>query len=130
MTPSHSTCRFAHIQRDVDKVEVFLARINVAVWDVFLEYQETHQVVGHLGEIGVSQGKSATILAHHLQAGEQLWLVGIYDYMDRVKRDIDPLTKHGGRYLKQKSVTLYRSLEVASQPRSFRWMHIHGEHTE
>jgi hypothetical protein len=129
MTPLHSTSRFAHIQRDVDKVDGYLASINIAVWDVFLEYQETHQVVGHLGEIGVAKGKSAIILAHHQQAGEQLWLVDIYDYMDEVQRNIEPLTKHEVRYLKQKAVTLYRSLEMVSHRRLFRWMHIDGEHT-
>lgn len=129
MTPLQSTPRFARIQSDVDRVEGFLAAINVAVWDVFLEYQETHQIVGHLGEIGVYKGKSAIILAHHQQAGEQLWLVDIYDLMDEVKKTIDPITSHEVRYLKQKSVTLSRSLDMLSHRRSFRWMHIDGEHT-
>jgi len=129
MTPLHSIPRFAHLQSEVDKVEGFLANINVAVWDVFLEYQETHQVVGHLGEIGVYKGKSAIVLAHHQRAGEQLWLVDIYGFMDEVKKTIDPLTTHEVRYLNQKSVMLYRSLEMLSSRRLFRWMHIDGEHT-
>ena len=129
MAPLHSTPRFTQIQSDVDKVEGFLLSVNIAVWDVFLEYQETHHIVGHLGEIGVYKGKSAIILAHHQQSGEQLWLVDFSDFIEEAKRNIDPLTTHEVRYLKQKSVTLHRSPALLPHRRSFRWIHIDGEHT-
>jgi predicted O-methyltransferase YrrM len=120
---------FEKIRSDVSKVDGFMADTSVAVWDALLEYQERHHVTGHLGEIGVYKGKSATIMAYHQRAGEELWLVDFSNFLDETKVNLASLARHEIRYVKQKSVELHRNTELLSRRRTFRWFHIDGEHT-
>jgi hypothetical protein len=129
MSSTNISERFARIQSDVDKIGGFLATLNIAVWDAFLGYQESICTAGHLMEIGVYKGKSAAILAHHQRAGEQLWLVDSSHFIDEARANIGHLSPHEIRYLKQKSVDLHRNTELSSLCRSYRWIHIDGEHT-
>ena len=46
-----------------------------------------------------------------------------------IKTNLGPLTKEEVHYIKQKSVELNRSPELMRHRRSFRWIHIDGEHT-
>ncbi|SDS27168.1 class I SAM-dependent methyltransferase [Opitutus sp. GAS368] len=121
--------RYPQIKADVDRVEGFLADTSIAVWDSLLEYQKTRYITGHLGEIGVYKGKSATILAHHQCSGEELWLVDFSNFIDEAKINLASITPNEIRYIKQKSVELFRSPDLATHRRTFRWFHIDGEHT-
>ena len=120
---------FTRIKSDVDKVQGFLADTSVAVWDALLEYQKARFITGHMGEIGVYKGKSATILAHHQCPGEELWLVDFSDFIDEAKINLAPIASHEIRFIKQKSVELFRSADLAAHRRTFRFFHIDGEHT-
>lgn len=129
MSTDQSNPRFNRIKSDVLNVPGFMADTSIAVWDALLAYQETRYITGHLGEIGVYKGKSATLLAHHQRANEQLWLIDFSDFIDEARANLTPLAQHEIRYIKQKSVDLFRSPEFALHRRTFRWFHIDGEHT-
>jgi hypothetical protein len=120
---------YAHMKADVDKIQGFLANTSIAVWDAFLAYQESNFVFGHIGEIGVYKGKSATILARHQRANEELWLIDFSDFIDEAKANLSASAQHEIRYIKQKSVEIFRHPDLAQRRRTFRWFHIDGEHT-
>jgi len=127
--PTPTLPGYARLKEDVDKIEGFLANTSIAVWDALMAYQESRYVTGHLGEIGVYKGKSATILARHQRANEELWLIDFSNFLDEAKTNLSPLARHDIRYIKQKSVEIFRHPELAQHRRTFRWFHIDGEHT-
>jgi Methyltransferase domain len=129
MRPSTSIETFLRIQRDVERIDGFLDPINVAVWDAFLTHQELRGIPGNLMEIGVYKGKSAAILAHHVRAGEFLWLVDFSEFIEEAKVHLATISQGNVRYVKELSVLLHRDASLVPLRRSFRWIHVDGEHT-
>jgi hypothetical protein len=58
---------------------------DLAHFSLVLETQTTGGLHGDLLEIGCYHGRSASVLAMHLQAGERLFLADAFDLPARVK---------------------------------------------
>lgn len=98
-------------------------------WDVILSYQEDSGLPGHLAEIGVYMGKSASLLALHARPKEQLVLVDL-GFPSETRELLESLAPKGALvYLEQRSSQAIRVPVASAWPRSFRFIHIDGEHT-
>lgn len=102
---------------------------SAAVWDVLLEFQGRIGQRGGIAEIGVFEGKSAALLAVHLQEGEQLTLIDL-GFTEATKQ---MLKGAGGperaEFLATPSAALWGSATATAKARSCRWIHIDGGHT-
>jgi len=98
-------------------------------WDVILDAQEAGGMAGHLGEIGVYMGKSASMLALHARSGEELVLVDLS--FPREARDLlgELAPRNAAVFLERPSATVAAMPESAARARAFRFIHIDGEHT-
>jgi Methyltransferase domain len=101
-----------------------------ATCDVLLDWQcSTLDAHGHLAEIGVYRGRSASLLATRARANEELYLVD-------VSRDA-ATEEMLARIVSRERVHFFggRSSRLAAEPglraaeRSCRWVNVDGEHT-
>lgn len=104
----------------------------IAVWDALLAFQQRRRIDGNLLEIGVHHGKSAALMAMYAEPGDKVVLV---DYelkpapIEQALRAAQPakgvefVTVHGD------SRDLPDSPLANATRRSYRWIHIDGEHT-
>ncbi len=104
----------------------------IAVWDSLLAWQQRRRIGGNLLEIGVHHGKSAALMAMHAEPGQKVVLV---DYelkpgpIEQALQAAQPapgvefVTVHGD------SRDLPTSPLANATRRSYRWIHIDGEHT-
>jgi hypothetical protein len=98
-------------------------------WDVILDFQETSGLPGHLAEIGVWMGKSAALLALHARPDERLVLID-QGFPGQTRELMDSLAPRKSLvYLEQRSSRPVPLPESSTWPRSFRFIHIDGEHT-
>jgi len=113
-------------------IEGWFSDGSIAVWDALLAWQQRRRIQGNLLEIGVHHGKSAALMAMYAEPGQKVVLV---DYelkpgpIERALQAANPapgvefLTVHGD------SRDLPASQLATATRRSYRWIHIDGEHT-
>lgn len=83
MTVSNTNARdFETVKAAFDSVEGMMSLPSARLFHMFLA-QQTVATKGHILEIGTYKGKSAIVLAQHLNAGERLDLVDINPYLER-----------------------------------------------
>lgn len=107
----------------------FMSAANIAVWDALLCAQQRFYIQGHLLEIGVFKGRSASVLCQHKRAEEELWLVDFSQYLAEAEINLAALKSPDVKFIHEKSSDLWKSPEIARKRRQFRWIHIDGEHT-
>lgn len=121
--------RFETMLGIVRGIEGFMEESNVAIWDSLLCLHNDICIQGNLMEIGVYKGKSASVLCQHRRPDEELWLVDFSAFIDEAQRNLSSLTPARVHFVKQRSSDLWRHEGLRAARRSFRWVHIDGEHT-
>ncbi|MCP4394279.1 MAG: class I SAM-dependent methyltransferase [Alphaproteobacteria bacterium] len=67
---------FLETQMKLESIEGWFFNISHGIFDSLLQFQtENTTIQGHLGEIGVFKGKSASIIAKHTKSHEDLFLI-------------------------------------------------------
>lgn len=121
--------RYALMLQIVKSIDGFMEDASVAIWDSLLMAQADQYIQGNLLEIGVFKGRSASVLCQHKRPDEELWLVDVSEYLDVARSNLAALHSPGVRFLHCKSSALRRDPDYAAKMRTFRWIHIDGEHT-
>jgi predicted O-methyltransferase YrrM len=121
--------RFAVMLEIARSIGGFMDESNVAIWDSLLTAQLEGCIQGSLLEIGVFKGRSASILCQHKRPDEELWLVDFSDFLAEARRNLAPIQTPGVRFVHAKSSALWREPDLAARKRTFRWIHVDGEHT-
>jgi predicted O-methyltransferase YrrM len=129
MNETISNPRFELTSRLARGIPGFMNVANVAVWDAFLSAQQRLHVQGHLLEIGVYKGRSASVLCQHKRPEEELWLVDFSQFLAEAETNLAGLKSPGVKFVHQKSSDLWKCPDIAQRRRQFRWIHIDGEHT-
>ncbi len=101
---------------------------SIAIWDCLLGFQREQALVGNVMEIGVWRGRSALLAAMHAQAGEQGLFVDPALHA-KTQELLAQATAAQCTFVCDVSSTLHRSPLVAAQARTYRWIHIDGEHS-
>lgn len=101
---------------------------SVAIWDILLTFQAQSVLEGNLLEIGVWRGKSATLMALHAKPENTCVFVDP-EIPEPVRALIGKIKSDHVIYAEMKSSGLFRTPLLAGYPRSFRWIHIDGEHS-
>ena len=102
--------------------------VSAALWDCLLAFQSQMHLRGNLLEIGVWKGRSAILQAMHAAADEQLVLVDI-SIQETMRRTIGGIKPSAVQYLQMRSSDLPTTQLYREGSRSYRWVHIDGEHT-
>lgn len=101
---------------------------SIAIWDCLLSYQRELSIAGNVLEIGVWRGRSALLAAMHAQAGEQCLFVD-----PALHAKTEELLQHATparcEFVGDVSAALHRSPRMTSEARTYRWIHIDGEHS-
>ncbi len=121
--------RFKVLVEVAQGIPGFMSAANVAVWDTFLCAQNRFYAQGHLLEIGVFKGRSASVLCQHKRPDEEVWLVDFSQFLAEAESNLATLKSPGVRFVHEKSSDLWKNPEIAQRRRQFRWIHIDGEHT-
>jgi hypothetical protein len=112
-----------------DAVPGYFITEAAGAWDAFLDFQETSAIPGHLAEIGVWKGKSASLLALHLGAKDRLALIDL-GFPQDVRARLEGFAPKGSLiYVEQRSSRPLPAALASSWPRTVRFFHIDGEHT-
>jgi predicted O-methyltransferase YrrM len=119
---------FERFQRESAEVPGFVMPESIAIWDFLLTEQEREQVTGALLEIGVYCGKSAIMLAMQALPEEELVLVDVSDFVDQAAVVVDKFKNENVRVIKAKSSSGVCWALTKDRKRSFRWIHIDGDH--
>ena len=120
---------FDEYMKHFSEVEGWFQTPAIAIWDSLLSYQEEQRISGNMIEIGVWKGKSAALAALHCQTGEECVFVDAMP-LDAAKATISQtLPQATCHYLQEQSQFLARHPFIAQGTRSFRWIHVDGEHT-
>jgi hypothetical protein len=100
-----------------------------AMWDALLSHQRANLISGDLLEIGVWHGKSALLAAMHCGAQEKLLLVDPLPLQAAV--DVIEKSAPGTQWLTFQGLSnwLLRDQLYQAGAKSYRWIHIDGEHT-
>lgn len=102
---------------------------SAAVWDCLLTFQRESGIRGDLMEVGVWKGKSAGMLALHCGAEERCLLVDprpMGAARDVIAREVPGVAC---KYVEEPSEALWRKPFFYRLARSFRWVHLDGEHS-
>jgi predicted O-methyltransferase YrrM len=129
MSDTTSDPRYALMVKLANGIPGFMSDANIAVWDALLCTQQRHYTQGHLMEIGVFKGRSASVLCQHKRAEEELWLVDFSQFLAEARNNLAALTPPGVKFVHEKSSDLWRNPDVLNRQRQFRWIHVDGEHT-
>jgi predicted O-methyltransferase YrrM len=106
---------------------------SIAAWDALLGLQQRVRITGHLLEIGVWHGKSATLLARHADPRREICVL-VDKFLDEAPVRaalalVRPVLDDSVRLLCIDSRRLLADPLLAEGFESFRWIHIDGEHT-
>jgi predicted O-methyltransferase YrrM len=123
--------RYLALRKAFDRAEGWCADISAPVWDAMLVHQRDAGVRGDVLEIGVYRGKSAVLLAGHVDPqAERFFLVDprmdeeeVRRTLERARPDVGPAL----RFLHIESVEVVTSEAVSTRGR-LRWVHIDGSH--
>ena len=110
------------------QTEGWFPEMSAVVWDCLLTFQARAEIRGHLFEIGVWKGKSAILQAMHAAPDEELVLVDVW-IRDEMRRTIGGIKPSRAHYLQMNSRDLPTTQRYRDGARSYRWVHIDGEHT-
>ncbi len=116
----------------IDAIDGWLPRESAALMDYFLACQDKANLPGTgLLEIGVWKGRSAALMARHLRAAEDMWLLDSWPQQEDVKKSLAAVL---GDNIQQHSITLFsgtaREAALAIPlARRYRYIHVDGEHT-
>ena len=113
-------------------VEGWLTRLSLVLWDILLEYQNSHSIRGNLMEIGAWHGKSAAMLAIHTRDEETLFVFDI-EARQELQKNIDKFTQSLSKKIvleKANSFTKIKPDFCNKHYRSMRWIHIDGDHSQ
>jgi hypothetical protein len=123
-----TTERLRRFVRNHD-VPGYFATHDMLVWDALLEFQEREHVRGHMLEIGVFKGRSASFSALFAGPEDHCWFLDIA--MDPGFRSAVQARLHKRAHFIERS-----SYDVGEDPDAhftgigeFRWIHIDGQHT-
>jgi predicted O-methyltransferase YrrM len=123
--PSH---QFSVYTEKKNEIEGFFTDSSAALFDIFMSFQNTQFIAGDFLEIGVYKGLSALLEALHLGENEVFHLIDSSDYLDDACNLLKPILDERIIAYKQRS-ELIDTQNSAFKKRSFRWLHIDGEHT-
>ena len=118
--------------RKIQKINGWFSHHAHAFWDLLLGWQKSHVPPGHLVEIGVWKGKSASVLAFHKRDEEELHLIDPVIKPEKVAKSI---LKVGGRvppnihFHKRSSFKIDDDAGVRPLTGGVRFCHIDGEHS-
>ena len=99
-----------------------------AIWDCLLSLQRDEAIAGNLLEIGVWRGKSALLTAMHARRDELCLFVDPVLHAT-TESLLQESTDAECQFVREMSVALHRSPLLVSHARTFRWIHIDGEHS-
>jgi len=123
--------RYRALRRAFDRTEGWCTDISAPVWDAMLVHQRDTGVRGDMLEIGVYRGKSALLLAGHVDPQtERLFLVDPRMDEDGVRHTLERARPEAGpalRFLHIESTEVVTS-EARSVRGRLRWVHIDGSH--
>jgi hypothetical protein len=113
----------------IDAIPGWFGFHSYCLWRSLLDHQAA--MAGDLFEIGVWQGRSASVLATYRKAGEKLYLCDLRLDEPAVRNAIESV---GAQYasivpLSGPSSDLPGKLDLQSMHHTVRWLHIDGEHT-
>jgi predicted O-methyltransferase YrrM len=125
------TARFAEHIEVHDSIEGTFAIQAAATWDSLMCSQESRNITGHMLEIGVCHGKSATLLALHADPQNEVCVLvdksleesSIDAALLKVRPELDPTIQ----YLQTASRRLLVDPLITEGFESFRWIHNNGE---
>jgi hypothetical protein len=103
-------------------------RRSSAIWDCLLSFQGAEDIGGNLLEIGVWRGKSALLSAMHARSGELCLFVDPVLH-HKTEATLQAATEGQCMFMHTLSNALHRSPLMSSHARTFRWIHIDGEHS-
>lgn len=120
------------------RFETFVAKFNhvpgftipesLGIWDCLLRFQIEKERPGPLLEIGVYYGKSAALLALHSRDQEQLVLVDPSEPAESALNLLHSIKPDGVHLLKNQSADRAVWNLVGTYSRTFRWIHVDGDH--
>lgn len=133
MSDSYKIPAFDDLASAVEATEGWFPRESAAVWDCLLRQQSAARLAGNLMEIGVWHGRSAIMLAAHARLDQDR--VVLADHYPR-RQEIAAALKRVSRSESEKinvlqadSQTLIYHPNLQKAARTYRWIHIDGEHT-
>jgi hypothetical protein len=115
----------------VDAVSGWFGFHSYALWRCLLDFQEAGNVRGDLFEIGVWQGRSASVLASYCRDAETLYLCDLRVDADALRATFAAVGATAARLvpISAPSGELPGRLDLKAMHQSVRFMHIDGEHT-
>jgi predicted O-methyltransferase YrrM len=102
-----------------------------AIWDCLLCWQQAAQVRGNMLEIGVYKGKSATLSTLHATAQEHCLYVDpiLNETTNTLLQSCHAGEENRTHFIKSFSEAITTPQFLSQWHKSFRWIHIDGEHT-
>jgi hypothetical protein len=79
--PACPPADFAQLQANALSIEGMMSSFSMQVMDAVLAYQGSDDLAGHILEIGVWKGRSASIMSAHVRAGERLILCDVSQFL-------------------------------------------------
>ena len=117
-----------YMRRYFFQTEGWFHEMAAVVWDCLLTFQSRARIRGNLLEIGVWRGKSAILQAMHAASDEELVLVDVR-IRDEMRRTIGGVKPSRAHYIQIDSRDLSTTQRYLDGSRSYRWIHIDGEHS-
>jgi hypothetical protein len=122
---------YGQLREAFHRTEGWCDPLSLPVWDAMLIHQRAAGVRGHLLEIGVYRGKSAALLAAHLDPGaERLFLVDPTMDAEAVRQTlvrVRPAADRALVFVLEPSARVLDGQAGAARGQ-FRWIHIDGSH--
>jgi Methyltransferase domain len=100
----------------------------VVTWDILLSRQGALGIKGDVLEIGVLNGKSATLIALHACMRETFVLVDPALRREAIDA-VESIHPNNNIYIRDFSQNLREHVALAGRQGCFRWIHIDGEHS-
>ena len=101
---------------------------SAAIWDCLLTFQKEAGIQGNFLEIGVFCGKSASLSTLHARDVETCLFVDL-KIPKEVRSTINQIKSENVIYSEMPSSEIARSGILITNARSFRWIHVDGEHS-
>ncbi len=119
---------FERYRSEFEALPGWFSREATALWDSLLTRQDTAGVMGNLLEIGVWKGKSAALSTMHARPDEHCVLVDVLP-LTEAQAAIGRIRTENMHYLVMPSSDLTKTNLMGGDARTFRWIHIDGEHS-
>ncbi|HRV80957.1 MAG: class I SAM-dependent methyltransferase [Planctomycetes bacterium] len=129
----HDVARFAEHLDLHHRIDGWFSVESAAAWDAMLCKQNALRAQGHMLEIGVWKGKSATLMAIHSDPTQEV-VVLVDKYLDQpaIESALHNVYANLGdsfQLLKMDSRRLVLDPILVDGFEAFRWIHIDGEHS-